>query len=55
MKDSGLVRIKLVICLLKKGVAMRVKRIVTVGSVTRFQLTNGHYVTANRLFVTATK
>ncbi|WP_369404133.1 DUF5776 domain-containing protein, partial [Secundilactobacillus oryzae] len=40
---------------LKKGVAMRVKRIVTVGSVTRFQLTNGHYVTANRLFVTATK
>lgn len=40
-------RVKLV----KSKHQLKVKRIVVTGHVTRYQLTNGHYVTANRQFV----
>jgi hypothetical protein len=39
----------------KKGQALRVKKVVKHGSTTRFQLTNGHYITGNKQFTTLTK
>ncbi|GEO66533.1 amidase family protein [Levilactobacillus spicheri] len=35
----------------KQHATLRVKKLVTRGNVTRYQLTNGHFVTANRQFV----
>ena len=40
-------RVKLV----KANHQLKIKRIVVTGKITRYQLTNGHYVTANRQFV----
>ncbi|MFT8399707.1 MAG: DUF5776 domain-containing protein [Lentilactobacillus diolivorans] len=38
---------------LKKGTVVTVKKIVKVGIATKYQLTNGHYVTGNRQYVKA--
>lgn len=41
--------------LYKRGMTLKVKRVVTQKYTTRYQLTNGWYVTANKKFVMATK
>lgn len=36
---------------IKKGQTLKVKRLVKVGNITRYQLTNGRYITANKQFI----